>query len=138
MKKSVSVLIFILLCGVILGVYTVFGDESDEAKCRDFLASYGWAVSEKATDFAEITVPNTFDRVYGNYNELQKTSGLDISPYRGKTGKRYTFTVLNYPSDVGEPVYANVIIIDGVAIAGDIMTVSLSGFMHGVAENTPK
>ena len=120
-----------------IGVFGAYGEDSDAQKCRDFLAGYGWEVSDEPTDRADITVPNVFDKVYENYNEIQKTSGLDLTPYRGKNGTRYTFVVTNYPVDVGETVYANVIIINGTPVGGDIMTVSLSGFMHGLDEDTP-
>lgn len=134
MKKRVSVILFIVLCAAVIGVFTAYGEASDAQKCREFLSSYGWEIEPEPTSHAQITLPAVFDKVYENYNEIQKTSGLDLLPYCGKSGTRYTFKVTNYPIDVGETVYANVIIIDGTPIGGDIMTVSLSGFMHGLDE----
>lgn len=137
MKKRFSVVLFLTLCAVMAGVFCVYGEDSDESKCREFLSGYGWEVSESADSRAQVRIPDVFDKVYENYNVIQKSSGLDLMPYCGKSGIRYTFIVTNYPVDVGEPVYANVIIIDGKPVGGDIMTVSLSGFMHGLGENTP-
>ena len=135
MKKRFSVILFFVMCSVTAGVFCVYGKSTDEARCREFLSGYGWEVTENSDSRADVRIPDVFDKVYENYNMLQEKSGLDLMPYRGKSGIRYTFIVTNYPIDVGEPVYANVIIIDGKPVGGDIMTVSLSGFMHGLGEN---
>ena len=42
------------------------------------------------------------------------------------------YSVVNYPIDTGETVYANVICIDGKPVAGDVMTVGINGFMHSL------
>ncbi len=137
MKKTASLILFIALLGILSVVYSAYGDTSDSEKCLELLRSYGWKTQNTPDSSADITIPATFDKVYENYNILQKNSGLDLSPYRGKKGTRYTFIITNYPVDTGETVYANVIAIDGNAVGGDIMTVSLSGFMHGLGENNP-
>ena len=134
-KKTLSITLFVLICAATAAVYKVYGDKADTEKARIFLKEYGWEVSDNPNDIADITIPEVFDRVYENYNEIQKSSGLDLYSYRGKKGVRYTFVVTNYPVDVGEPVYANVILINGTPVGGDIMTVSLSGFMHGLSEH---
>lgn len=137
MRKSISVILFSFLLGITLGAFSVHGEMSDKDKCIKFLNDYGWEVIKTPSDVAEVTIPKTFDRVYENYNQLQIKSGFDLAPYSGKSGTRYTFVIKNYPLDTGDTVYANVITIDGKTVGGDIMTVSLSGFMHGLAENTP-
>lgn len=100
--------------------------------CREFLSSYGWETEAAPTEAAEVYIPREFDNVYKNYNILQKEAGLDLLPYRGKRGVRYSFVVTNYPLDAGETVYADVLTVDGVPVAGDIMTVSIDGFMHSL------
>ena len=132
MKKRFSFLIFAVGITVIFSVFCVFGRANEQNSSREFLAEYGWETENKPKEIAEITVPEEFDAVYENYNKIQNEAGLDLLPYRGKEGKRYTYVVTNYPLDVGETVYANVICIDGVPVAGDIMTVSLQGFMHSL------
>ncbi len=111
---------------------TAHGDDAEIGKCRQFLESYGWEVSDKPTDEEKVFLPLQEDEVYKSYNTIQSRAGLDISPYYGRSGVRYTFEVKNYPADVGEPVYANVVCIDGAPVAGDIMTVSIHGFMHSL------
>ena len=56
-----------------------------------FLSQFGYEVSEDPIETVEITLPETFDKVYAGYNELQKAQGLDLSKYRRKTVMRYTY-----------------------------------------------
>lgn len=95
----------------------------------NFLASYGIEVKSIPVETADIKIPKPFDLVYKNYNELQKEAGFDLEPYSGMSGKRYTYIVTNYPEPVNEEVRANVICIDNKQVGGDVMTVSLYGFM---------
>lgn len=132
MKKIINVIVSISLLSVVFCVFKVFADESETVKCKKLIESYGWRISEKHTESVEITIPEIFDEVYKGYNAIQKEAGLDIEPYCGMSGRRYTYEVLNYPFDVGEKVYANVVCIKGEAVAGDIMTVSVNGFMHSL------
>lgn len=111
-------------------VYFASGEEN--AGNIEFLQNYGWKVDKNAIETEEFTIPEEFDRVYESYNELQKKAGLDLEPYKGKKAKRYTYTVKNYPRDTGGEVRANVVTVDGKCVAGDIMTVSLDGFMHSL------
>lgn len=110
---------------------------SGEAGTRnvEFLKSYGWEVKEKAVEQADVIIPNPFDRVYESYNKIQLEAGLDLRPYMGMQGVRYTYIVTNYPKDVGEDVRANIICINGEPVGGDIMTVSINGFMHSLNFN---
>lgn len=117
---------------IVIAVICVRGNTRSEI-CREFLQRYGWETEPQCTDHTEVYIPLVFDEVYKSYNEIQKEAGLDLLPCRGQSGERYTFIVKNYPFDVGETVYANVICIDGTPVAGDIMTVSARGFMLSLA-----
>ncbi|MGN0182084.1 MAG: DUF4830 domain-containing protein [Candidatus Ornithomonoglobus sp.] len=130
-KLFILSLAFIMMTAA---AFCVFADESDIDKSIEFLDSYGWSVVEKPVEEAEVKIPAEFDEVYKSYNIIQNEAGLDLMPYRGMRGTRYTFIVTNYPVDVGEPVRANVICIEGIPVAGDIMTVSVNGFMHSLAD----
>ncbi len=135
LKIHYSFIIVVVLIIIISVIFTVYGDRDDiKTVCR-FLESYGWEVDNAPIDTADVIIPKEFDEVYKNYNVIQKKSKLDLSPYKGMNGTRYTFIVKNYPIDVGETVYANVIVVNSQPVAGDIMTVSLDGFMHGLGEN---
>ena len=98
----------------------------------EFLKSYGWEVKKRPLEKENVKIPEQFDAVYENYNKLQIEAGLDLSDFRGKTGVRYTYEVTNYPIKVKSTVRANIIVIDNMPAAGDIMTTDLDGFMHSL------
>lgn len=131
MFKSMLAFVTVLLA------VTASGCTGDEEICRNAAMQYGWELSEKCTAHEPVTIPDPLDEIYKSYNDLQKSAGMDLEPYVGMTGERYTFEVYNYPFDVGEAVYANIICINKKAVAGDIMTVGINGFMHSMAEVTP-
>ena len=114
-------------------VFVLFASGEEDARNAEFLKSYGWETDARAVEREEITIPKPFDKVYENYNEIQLRAGLDLSPYMGMKGVRYTYTVKNHPRCAdGEEVRANVICVEGKPVAGDIMTVSIDGFMHSL------
>lgn len=132
MKRKTSVIIFTVTVCITAVLFIVFGKEGDNAACRSFLESFGWETEKDPCDSEQVNIPNEFDRIYESYNEVQKNAGLDLIPYRGRSGMRYTYVVTNYPIDTGQIVYANVICIDGMPVAGDIMTAGINGFMHSL------
>ena len=128
MKNLLSYLLVILSIIIIAYTFVVYSSEND---AREFLSFYGWQVSEKPIESQKITIPEEFDTIFEDYNLLQKEAGLDLKMYRGMSGTRYTYKVLNYPENI-ENVRANVIVIDGKSVGGDISTVALDGFMHSL------
>ncbi|MDR2654668.1 MAG: DUF4830 domain-containing protein [Oscillospiraceae bacterium] len=104
---------------------------SNEERLK-FLESFGWKISEEALEIAEVIIPEEFDDVYLNYNEIQKEQGMDLAKLRGKRVKRYTYAVKNYPGTTSE-VRANLLVYNGKIVGGDISSTSLDGFMHGFA-----
>ncbi len=97
---------------------------------RDFLAQFGWELGEGCIEEVEVRIPSDFDRVMNSYNDLQKSQGLDLSKYRGKTAVRYTYEVTNYP-DYDGTVYANIIVYKNCVIAGDICSSDSKVFIQG-------
>ena len=128
MKNLLSYGLTVLAVVIIAYTFVVYSTDNDAI---EFLNFYGWQVNEKPIESQSVVIPWEFDVVYEDYNALQKQAGLDLSGYKGKKGTRYTYHVLNYPGNV-ENVRANVIVIDGKAVAGDISTVALDGFMHSL------
>lgn len=112
--------------------FVLFASGETDTGNAEFLKGYGWEVEAKAIEQADVIIPNPFDRVYESYNKIQLEAGLDLRPYMGMRGVRYTYIVTNYPKEVGEEVRANVICINGEPVGGDIMTVSIHGFMHSL------
>lgn len=99
-----------------------------------FLSSFGWETENTPCETKEITIPPEFGDTYEKYNEIQRLQGFDLRKYKGKTAKKYTYEILNYPSEsetYRESVFANIIIYEGRIIGGDICCLELGGFMHG-------
>ncbi len=89
------------------------------------LSTLGYEFSENYTE-KTITLPNEFDMVYNNYNEMQKEAGYNLLPYRGKKCVMYTYEIYNHPFG---KCNANIIMHKGEIIGGDISSVSINGFM---------
>ncbi len=94
------------------------------------LSSFGYEVEPQPALIEEIIIPSEFDEQYEKYNDYQKMSGFDLSRYKGRRAKKYTYIVTNYP-DRKDEVIANLIVYNGKAIGGDISSSSSNGFVHG-------
>ena len=121
----------VIIIGTTL-MFVLFASGETDTNNIVFLKGYGWEVRTKSVEKEDIIIPKPFDRVYENYNDIQLKAGLDLRPYMGMKGVRYTYIVENYPKDVGEEVRANVICINNEPVGGDIMTVSIRGFIHSL------
>ena len=126
--KKMAYFITVIFMVCIATFCFVFASDNDE-KNIEFLNEYGWEVTGECVEREKVEIPEVFDEVYSNYNSLQKFAGLDISDYKGKSAVRYTYIVTNFPEETKEEIRANVLTVNGRPIAGDIMTVSLDGFM---------
>ena len=98
-----------------------------------FLAQFGWEVEKTPTESTTVAIPAEFDKVFAEYNELQRRQGLDLSSYASRTVERYTYTVKNYEGYDGK-VEANLLIYRGRVIGGDICAASATGFIHGFSK----
>ena len=97
----------------------------------EYLAQYGWQVSEQPTAIQDLEIPNTFGDSYREYLSLQSAQGFDLSRYAGKQVRRYSYEVLNYPT--GEQgVSANLLLYRNTVIGGEILSPSFNGFLHGL------
>lgn len=136
------VLVAVIACGMGLGASHLLGASSsvvisatavtDNAGRIAFLGGFGWQVEEEPHEILEIVIPYEFDAVYEQYNQLQLSQGYDLTRWKGMTAKRYTYRITNYPNTQDE-VYANLIICREQIIAGDVSSLSIHGFMHGLA-----
>ncbi|MBO5904034.1 MAG: DUF4830 domain-containing protein [Clostridia bacterium] len=106
--------------------YTGIKNAEDAA---EFLKQFGWEVGA-LIESAEIKVPSDFDKIFTEYNEIQKRQGLDLGKYRRKTVTRYTFEVSNFEGATGK-VLASVIVYKGNVIAGDLCQSGANGFVVG-------
>ena len=96
-----------------------------------FLAQYGWEVEEEPVEIRDVTIPEEFDQVYQQYNGVQKSQGMDLTPYAGKNCRQWIYQVNNYPEE--GTVRATILVYEGQIIGGDISSTELDGFLCGFA-----
>ena len=96
-----------------------------------YLKQYGWEVESPALSEDTVVIPRTFSEVFEDYNELQKAQGFDLSEYCGSEVKMFTYRVTNseYQDD---DVLAELYILGGSVIGGDVHSTALDGFMCGI------
>ena len=98
----------------------------------DYLRSLGWEVTEKPLETASVVIPKSFSDVYEDYNAIQTRQGFDLKDYGGLEAVRYTYEVLNHPG-TADKVVADIIVYRDKIIAGDVQSVTMGGFMNGLA-----
>lgn len=134
--------ILLALTGLIVIIVTFVANRTEEAQSvssvisaktdsdrRAFLSKYGF---ELADDFEkkEITIPSVWNDVYKNYNEIQKNQGFDLGKYKGQKATLYTYTITNCKK--GEYIVADLLVLNGELIGGDICNPSASdGYLVG-------
>ena len=111
-----------------IGKYNLTAKNNDERV--KFFSQFGWEVSPKPIEICDIIIPSNFNSVFENYNDIQKSQGLDLSKYKEQSCTRYTYQVLNYENAPGG-IRANILVLNNKVIAGDICSNELDGFMHG-------
>lgn len=103
-----------------------------------FISDLGWIVDEEPVEVRQIAIPQEFDDVYSNYNEIQLSQGYDLTKYAGRSAKRWTYIIRNYPDVSSDEDYVriNLLVCDGKIIAGDVCSIKLDGFMHGFEKDS--
>lgn len=110
------------------------GETNDERVA--WLATFGWSVNAEPTQMQKVRIPETADnKVFARYNELQRSQGFDLTGYAGREVMRYVYEILNYP-EASAPVYASVLVCDGVIIGGDVTDSAADGVIHGFQKPT--
>ena len=95
------------------------------------LKSLGWECGSQPVEFVEVLIPATFTDVYMKYNQIQKDQGFDLEGFKGKRVMRYTYAIENHPSGDAR-VQATLLVYKDALIGGDVYSVKLDGFMHGL------
>lgn len=96
-----------------------------------FLNKLGWEVEPAPMEEKTVVIPREFSDVYENYNALQLEQGYDLSQFCGLEVTIYSYTVTNYAGFKGT-VVADLYVYQGRVIGGDIHTLAIDGFMHGL------
>lgn len=132
---SAIILVFAVVLAVIVGSKSkVVYNLKTEAQRQNFFKEMGWEVSTEYDECKVVIIPEKFNDVYKNYNELQKQQGFDLEKFKGKTVEIYTYTVKNYP-DHENHIVANLMVYEGELIGGDVSCVEIDGFMQGLKKS---
>ena len=68
------------------------GNFAEERAVGEYLDSLGYT-DRALVSCDSVKIPREFDGVYGDYNALQEKNGFDLSKYKGKTVRRYTYSL---------------------------------------------
>lgn len=110
-------------------VAAVISASTDEER-RNYLSTFGWEAEEEFEE-KELTIPQSWNQVYTDYNEVQINQGFDLTEYKGRKVKLYTYTITNYEKS-NEGIVADMLVCDGVLIGGDLCNTSAeNGFLVG-------
>ncbi len=93
------------------------------------LNRFGWEVDETSEVNREIFIPEPLDDNFRKYNMLQTPCGFNLEAYQGKKATCYTYLATNFPYPVSQPVYINLLILEGMLIAGDCTSEAIDGFI---------
>lgn len=117
-----------IILAVIIGLILFFGGKgasdaaeavsrrvADNEERREYLASKGVETAPEPSSIEDILLPAEMDETLMKYNEMQLGSGFDISPYLGKTVRKYV-----YPVEGTEETFATLYIYKENIIAADI------------------
>lgn len=144
-RRKIIMVLAVILIAVTLGI--VFGrvrTSGPTAECEgikyslkagtneervSFLAQFGWNVDTEPLEIKDVTIPETFNDVYDNYNNIQQQQGLNLMPYAGKICRQWVYAVKNYPQN--SDVRATLLVYNNTVIGGDLSTAALDGFMTG-------
>lgn len=98
----------------------------------EFISQFGLTVNGEPVKEETVALPDTFDRVLNEYNELQKLQGLDLTKYKGKRVTHYVYEVTNY--DHAGKVYVNLYICRARVVGCDLSSTDGGGFVIPLAQ----
>lgn len=88
---------------------------TDNKERIGYIASKGLKTAEEPCSVEDVLLPEKPDEILSEYNEMQRKAGFDLSPYYGKTVKKYVYEA------EGEPeTYITLFVSDERIIAADI------------------
>lgn len=140
-KRAIAILITIAL--VIAAVILAFPEKNAEPASAPlfsagseeeriaYIRSLGYDVSGNSCVSRDVVIPQVFDDVYENYNELQLRCGFDLSKYKGRQVRLYTYSLSGYPG-FDDDVMCDLLVLGDKVVGGNIYTAALDGFMHGL------
>lgn len=110
--------------------YNFEGIDTNEERVT-FIEQFGYNINKEPCEIVDVVIPEEFDSVYTEYNDIQREQGLNLKKYKGKTVTRYTYNVNDYPGYEGGDVIVNLLIYKSKIIGGDVCAIGENGFIHG-------
>ncbi|MCR5653381.1 MAG: DUF4830 domain-containing protein [Ruminococcus sp.] len=93
-----------------------FTEAADTDAQLRFLNQFGIKADKSTKKHDKVTIPADFGEVYEEYNELQKETGLDLSPFRGTEVSRVVYKLRN------KEKYVTLLIFKAHVIGGHLST----------------
>lgn len=109
------------------GVEVSYGGMRNNEDRVEFIERLGVLVKDEPVTEERFSAPDSFDRITGGYNEIQKAQGLDLTKYVGKRITHYVYEVENY--DYDGKVYVNLLVYKNRIIGCDISSADGKGFV---------
>ncbi len=110
--------------------YNFDGIDTNEERV-EFIEQFGYTVVAEPCEIVDVVIPEEFDSVYTNYNDIQRNQGLNLKKYKGKTVTRYTYKINEYPNYKNGDVIANLLVYKNKIIGGDVCAMGEKSFLHG-------
>ncbi len=129
LATAIGILPSVSAASDVASVSTNYKNIATEEDIVNFLSQFGYETEAKPQKKFEIEIPNEFNSIFNEYNEIQRAQGLNLKRYAGKNATVYVFKITNYEYD-GE-VFATVFVRNERIIAGDICSKEKDGFVHG-------
>lgn len=96
-----------------IGTYSLIA-ETENQQCK-FLEQFNLSPIRGSATKTEVTIPSAFNSVYNEYNDLQRTIGLDLTAYKGKTAD-----MVKYELKDSKSKYAVLLIHNGAVIGAHL------------------
>ena len=96
----------------------------EKGRYEAFFSQLGLSIDEAGKTEKSVVIPAEFDEVYTEYNELQKTAGLDLEPFKGKQA-----SLLTFPVSGGAANYVSILVCGGQVIGGHLTDGEYGGEM---------
>ena len=130
MKKVISYVI-LLAVGVFCMIY--LSNQASFEKRIEFIESFGWIIDENSVIIENVRIPDKPFASYSDYAKIQKKSEFNLDALRGKTLKRYTYSIKNHQDKYA---VVNIFELKGKIVAADVLSPKIDGIIHPINERT--
>lgn len=142
----IGAIALVLVCGLLgsfAGFHSLWGAQSVASSVSPkgvktnedriaYLSQFGWTTTPEALTVEELKIPDVFDASFDEYLATQTKQGFDLSKYTGKTVKRYTYGIQNYPGDL-KNIMVSLLVYKNNVIGGEVFQADTGEVLHGLA-----